>query len=299
MEQPLVSIIIPIYNAENTLRKCLGRVRNQTYENIEVLLVDDGSTDHSGEICQEYCAADPRFRLLRQAHQGVAAGRNRAMAEAKGTYLQFCDSDDWMTRDATARLVGAAVRSGSELITAGFYRVSGRRVYEHSSIGISGIMTRDEFVEHMMRAPGNFYYGVLWNKLYKRSLIRRRMLQCPEDLSWCEDTLFNYTYLQYVSTVTVLDQAVYFYRKTKGSLSSSGITLSRTIKTRSRLYENYKVLTAPVRKSPLQMAPFWVLPALDGGPVLKRIVKDPHKIRIKQREGKRPWIRETSTPVKF
>ena len=97
MEQPLVSIIIPIYNAENTLRKCLGRVRNQTYENIEVLMVDDGSTDHSSEICQEYCTADPRFRLLRQAHQGVAAGRNRAMAEAQGTYLQFCDSDDWLS----------------------------------------------------------------------------------------------------------------------------------------------------------------------------------------------------------
>ncbi len=299
MVQPLVSIIIPIYNAEKTLRKCLGRVRHQTYENIEVLMVDDGSSDHSVEICREYCAADPRFRLLSQPHRGVAAGRNWAMSEARGTYLQFCDSDDWMTRDATERLVGAAVRSGSELITAGFYRVSGRRIYEHSSIGVSGIMTRDEFVAYMMHAPGNFYYGVLWNKLYKRSLIRRHMLQCPEDLSWCEDTLFNYTYLQYVSTVTVLDRAVYFYQKTKGSLSTSGITISRTIKTRSRLYENYKELTAPVRKNPLQMASFWVLPALDGGPTLKRIAKDPHKIRIKQREGNRPWIRETSTPTEF
>lgn len=299
MDRPLVSIIIPIYNAEKTLRKCLARVRNQTYENIEILLVDDGSTDRSGEICREYCDADARFRLLRQTHQGVAAGRNLAMTEAQGGYIQFCDSDDWMTRDATERLVGAAIRSGSELVTAGFYRVSDRRVYEHSSIGISGIMTRDEFVEHMMHAPGNFYYGVLWNKLYKRALIRRWMLQCPEDLNWCEDTLFNYTYLQYVSTVTVLSRAVYFYRKTRGSLSTSGITLSRTIKTRWRLYENYKVLTAPVRKNPLQMAPFWVLPALDGGPALKRIVKDNRKIRIKRGKGNRPWIRETSTPTEF
>lgn len=283
MDQPLVTIIIPIYNAERTLRKCLGRVRNQSYQNIEVLLVDDGSTDRSPDICREYCEQDPRFRLLAQAHQGVAAGRNRAMGEARGTYLQFCDSDDWMTRDATEVLVRAAVQSGSELITAGFYRVTAGKVYEHSDIGISGIMTRDEFVEHMMKTPGNFYYGVLWNKLYKRALIRRQMLSCPEDLNWCEDTLFNYTYLQHVATVTVLDQAVYFYRKTKGSLSTSGITVSRTLKTRSRLYQDYKVLTEPVRKSPLQMAAFWVLPALDGGPVLRR---------IKREEGAKPWIAE-------
>lgn len=269
MNQPLVSIIIPIYNAEKTLRKCLGRVRNQSYDNIEVLLVDDGSTDGSRAICTEYCEKDSRFRLLQQTHLGVAAGRNRAMAEANGEYIQFCDSDDWVTRDATEVLVAAAIKTGSELITAGFYRVSGRRVYEHSSIGVSGIMTKDEYVENMMRAPGNFYYGVLWNKLYKRSLIRRRAVSCPEDLSWCEDTSFNFCYLQYVTTVTVLERAVYFYQKTKGSLSASGITLSRTIKTRSRLYENYKTLTAPVRKNPLQMAPFWVLPALDGGPARK------------------------------
>ena len=264
MEQPLVTIIIPIYNAEKTLRKCLGRVRNQSYEKLEVRLVDDGSTDRSRDICREYCRKDPRFRLLEQPHLGVAAGRNRAMNQAQGVYLQFCDSDDWMTRNATEVLVKAAVETGSELVTAGFYRVSDCRVYEHSSIGVSGIMTRDEFVERMMRAPGNFYYGVLWNKLYKRSLIRRRMLSCPEDLSWCEDTSFNYSYLQYVATVTVLDRPVYFYQKTKGSLSTTGITLQRALRTRSRLYADYKVLTAPVRKSPLQMAPFWVLPALDG-----------------------------------
>ncbi len=285
MDRPLVTVIIPIYNAEATLRKCLGRVRNQTYQRLEVLMVDDGSTDGSAAICREYCGKDPRFRLLRQEHQGVAAGRNRAMAEAKGSYLQFCDSDDWMTIDATEVLVDAAVRYGSQLITAGFYRVADHRVYAHSDIGVSGIMTRDEYVEHMMRAPGNFYYGVLWNKLYQTSLVRRRMLQCPEDLTWCEDTSFNYSYLQYVATVTVLDRAVYFYRKTKGSLSSTGITLPRTLQTRSRLYPDYKSLTDPVRKSRLQMARFWMLPAMDGGPALKT---------FKLREEHRPWLRKTA-----
>ena len=89
MERPLVTVIIPVYNAEKTLRKCLGRVKNQSYDRLEVLLVDDGSTDGSQAICEEYCRKDPRFRLLCQPHQGVAVGRNRAIAEAKGTYLQF------------------------------------------------------------------------------------------------------------------------------------------------------------------------------------------------------------------
>lgn len=290
MERPLVSVIIPVYNAEKTLRKCLGRVKNQSYDRLEVLLVDDGSTDGSRAICEEYCQKDSRFRLICQAHEGVAAGRNRAIAEATGTYLQFCDSDDWLDREATHTLVSAATTSGSELVVAGFYRVSNRHVYEHSDIGISGIMTRDEFVEHMMRAPGNFYYGVLWNKLYKRSVVVRHMISCPADLSWCEDTSFNYHYLRYVTTVTVLKRAVYFYRKTKGSLSTSGITLPRTIRTRSRLYQDYKVLTMPVRKHALQMAPFWVLPALDGGPVRKT---------WRWREEADPWNREDLTDGKF
>lgn len=268
MDQPLVSIIIPIYNAEKTLRKCLGRVRAQSYEKIEVLMVDDGSTDHSQDICREYCKKDGRFFLLEQAHRGVAAGRNLAMQQARGQYIQFCDSDDWMTLDATEHLVRAAVQTGCDLITAGFYRVVGDRIYEHAHIGVSGIMTRDEFVEHMMKAPGNFYYGVLWNKLYKRSVIQRRMLSCPEDLSWCEDTLFNYTYLKYAATITVLSRPIYFYNKTKGSLSTTGITISRTIRTRSKLYDHYKDLTAPVMKHRIQLAGFWVLPALDGGPAL-------------------------------
>ncbi len=265
MQTPLVSIIVPVYNGAGTIEKCLRRIQHQTYSNIEVLVIDDGSTDETRTICQRFCWQDRRFRLLCQGHLGVAAGRNLAMKQARGQYLQFCDSDDWMTWDATETLVHAAITTGSELITAGFYRVVGERVYEHAHIGVSGIMTKNEFVEHMMHAPGNFYYGVLWNKLYRRALIEKHMLSCPEDLSWCEDTYFNYTYLKYAATVTVLTQPVYFYQKTKGSLSTTHITLPRTIHTRSELYAHYKELTAPVRKSRLQLVPFWVLPALDGG----------------------------------
>ena len=154
MQTPLVSIIVPVYNGAGTIEKCLRRIQHQSYRQIEVLIVDDGSTDETPEICQRFLRQDRRFRLLRQEHLGVAAGRNLAMRQAKGQYLQFCDSDDWMTWDATETLVQAAVTTGSELITAGFYRVVGDRVYEHAHIGVSGIMTKNEFVEHMMYAPG-------------------------------------------------------------------------------------------------------------------------------------------------
>lgn len=277
MLTPLVTIIIPVYNSEKTLRKCLLRIQAQSYRELEVLMVDDGSTDSTQEICREFCNNDSRFRLLSQSHQGVAAARNLAMTKSNGKYIQFCDGDDWMTLDATESLVKAAVQTGSDLVTAGFYRVVGANIYEHATLGYSGILTKNEFVAHMMAAPGNFYYGVLWNKLYRRSLIYRHMLSCPEDLSWCEDTYFNYTYLKYTATVTVLTKPIYFYKKTRGSLSTTHITLPRTIHTRSQLYQHYRELTAPVTKNKLQLVPFWLLPALDGGLGRKRSLEECRK----------------------
>ena len=105
---PKVSIIVPIYNAQKTLRRCIDSILNQDYTDFQLLLIDDGSKDDSGRICDEYASEDERVHVIHKENSGVSDSRNLALNEAKGEYLQFLDSDDWITPNATRLLVESA-----------------------------------------------------------------------------------------------------------------------------------------------------------------------------------------------
>ncbi len=269
MKRPTVSVIVPVYNAEKTLRRCLDSIRSQTWREIEVLLVDDGSTDASAAICREYCARDGRFHLIaKEKNSGVADSRNRAIAAATGKYLQFADSDDWLCTDATERLAEAAESSGCELVVAGFYRVLPRRIYAHRALFMEGKVSRERFVEGLMRAPANYYYGVLWNKLFRTEIVRLQKIACPDDLDWCEDTSFNLSYLAHAKFVMVLSEPVYFYTKQKGSLSSAGKVLPDMMSAKVQVFHRYRKLYRTAKpKSRNAIAPYgyWVSVPIDGG----------------------------------
>lgn len=127
MEQPLISIIVPVYNAEPYLDNCLDSIAAQTWENLEVWLVDDGSTDASPALCDARAAADSRFHVLHQANAGVSAARNAALERATGQYLQFVDGDDYLPSAATERLARTAGATGADLVIGRFWRVAGTR----------------------------------------------------------------------------------------------------------------------------------------------------------------------------
>ena len=118
--EPSVSIIVPVYNAGKTISRCVDSILKQTCRDFELLLIDDGSTDHSGAICDDYQARDSRVRVFHQQNSGVSAARNLALREAKGEYLQFVDSDDWITPDATASLLRAARDNDCDMVIADF-----------------------------------------------------------------------------------------------------------------------------------------------------------------------------------
>ena len=191
MPQPLVSLIIPIYNLADYLPQCLDSVRKQTYENLEALLINDGSTDASLAVCREYSRRDSRFQLIDKANSGVSDSRNQALDRAEGKYIQFLDGDDWLSSDATETLVHAAESTGADLVLAHFYRVVEERVAARGHIKAQRVLTRQEFAEEMMKAPANYYYGVLWNKLYRRSIIEAHRLRFDSQVNWCEDFLYN------------------------------------------------------------------------------------------------------------
>lgn len=236
---PIVSIIVPVYNAEETLRRCIESVLNQGFTDFELLLVDDGSTDSSAGICREYENGDRRVRVIHKENTGVSDTRNLGLSEARGTFVQFLDSDDWITPDATSLMVRAARDSGADMVIADFYRVIGDRVAHKGDIEKDGLLSLEEFAGFMMENPADFYYGVLWNKLFKREIIAQHGLSMDKTISWCEDFMFNLEYLRHVKTVYALRVPVYYYVKTKGSLVSQGLSLTKTIKMKRMVFEYY------------------------------------------------------------
>lgn len=235
---PAVSIIVPVYNAESSLPRCIESILHQTWADFELLLVDDGSTDRSGAICDGYAAGDERIRVFHKENGGVSAARNTALEAARGEYLQFLDSDDWVTPDATSLLLRSAREQNADLVISDFYRVVGDRVSVKGDIEEAEVLSREEYAQHMMENPADFYYGVLWNKLYRRSIVEAHHLRMNEDISWCEDFLFNLEYIRWAKRFYALNVPLYYYVKTKGSLASQ-ISLSKTVRMKLTTFEYY------------------------------------------------------------
>jgi glycosyltransferase involved in cell wall biosynthesis len=249
MSEPLVSIIIPVYNAEKYVRKCLDSCRTQTYKNIEVIMVNDGSTDRSAEICRTYASEDSRFVLVSQENAGPASARNKGIKKAAGSYIAFADSDDWLRKNAIAQYVASAENNGASLVVARFVRVINRQDTDAhiplGSIHSSKKMTRDEYVKEMAKAPADFYYGVIWNKLYRADVIRKHYIFFPPKLSWCEDLVFNLDYLRYMQetdSVASIAMPLYYYLKRPGSICGSPKTYRNAWALKVELFEKYQKL---------------------------------------------------------
>lgn len=238
--EPFVSIIVPVYNAELYLERCINSVLAQEYKNFELILVDDGSKDASPAICDRFALQDDRVKVIHKENSGVSDSRNLALERAEGDYLQFLDADDWLTPEATKLFVQAAEKSGCDMVIADFYRVSGEKLSHKGDIEKEGLLTREEFTDFMMENPADFYYGVLWNKFYRRELVERLKLRMDPAISWCEDFIFNLEYIRHCKTIYALQVPVYYYVKTKGSLvNSQAVSINNTIRMKLNVFEYY------------------------------------------------------------
>ena len=244
MNQPLVSIIVPVYNAATLLARCIDSIRFQSYENLEILLINDGSTDASRAICEMYARVDERIRFIDRSNRGVSATRNHAINLAEGVYLQFVDSDDWLDEHATRMLVERAESTNADLVIAHYCRVEGDGNPEVCGfINQRGPITKRMFAEHLMDEPASFYYGVMWNKLYRRSIIQAHGIECDESLRWSEDFLFNLEYIRWCETFAAVQTPMYYYVKNRTGLTSKVARAPiRTLQTRQMLFEYYKEL---------------------------------------------------------
>lgn len=290
---PSVSIIVPVYNAEACLRRCVESVLNQEYADFELLLADDGSRDGSGRICDEYAAADSRVRVFHKENSGVSDSRNLCLDQARGRYLQFLDADDWITANATKLLVQAMEEHLCDLVISDFYRVVGERVSPKGDIDEVQVLSREEYAAHMMENPANYYYGVLWNKLYRREIVEQHHLRMDPAISWCEDFMFNLEYIRRAETFFALQVPVYYYVKTKGSLCTQGISISKTIQMKLTVFEYYNQFYKTVldeeeyEKQRLKIYRFLIDAAEDGTvpPVSKRLGSERVRVSPDALEG--------------
>lgn len=213
----MYSVVIPVYEAAEQLGRCVDSWLSQTERDLEVILVDDGSTDGSGGICEEYRRKDRRVRVLHQKNAGVSAARNAGIEAAKGEYLLFTDSDDYVADDYLEKMANGRRESGADLVLCGFHHL-----YDGADIqklpGLEKAFKIPEHPEDFLLLYEQGFLNMPWNKLYKRELAGRFDLS----LSLGEDLLFNLDYLRICGTVCVLAEPLCYYiqEEQKTTLSS-------------------------------------------------------------------------------
>ena len=236
-----VSIVIPVYNTpENTLRKCIESVLKQEYKDFELIAVNDGSTKNNvHDVLDEYARKDERVHVIHKENGGVSSARNAAFKCMKGRYVQFLDADDYLPYDSTRNLVRTAEDKDADLVVADFYRVAGDHFAVKGSIHTNDVLSVKEYAEFMMETPADYYYGVLWNKLYKTEIIKEYSMCMDDSLRWCEDFVFNLEYLLHVKRIAVLQAPVYYYVKTEGSLVAQSLKIPNIVQMKMNIFKYY------------------------------------------------------------
>lgn len=231
MKQKL-SVIIPVYNVEPYLRKCLDSIVNQTYRDLEIVLIDDGSPDNCGEICDEYAARDDRIVVIHKKNGGLSAARNDGIRRATGEWITFVDSDDWCELDYYERMIEKQVETDTDIICASGhymeispYRTEKRFCFSeafsfHTTEEQHVLMDRVLAIKRMV-LKGNSPFGYTWDKLYRRKFLIKEHLEFDESLRVCEDSLFNYQAMSKADKVIGMIYTGYHYRVNMASITKS------------------------------------------------------------------------------
>lgn len=204
----LISIIVPIYNGEKYLKKCLNSILRQTYKNIEVILINDGSIDKSNQICKEYIKLDDRIIYIEQKNKGVSGARNKGIEVANGDFVLFVDVDDYMQPNMIEELYNKAKKYNSDIVISNYHIVEKSNIIRNEYNMEKVNITSNEFIKYMLNEE--FYRGFLWNKLINRRIIAN--CRFDENIHIMEDLVFLLEISKNINSVYVLkDEYLYFY----------------------------------------------------------------------------------------
>jgi glycosyltransferase involved in cell wall biosynthesis len=245
MNNPLVSIIIPIYNSEAFLDKCIKSAINQSYKNIEVILINDGSTDLSGRICDDYALNDNRIKVIHKNNGGLVSSRKTGLKVSTGEYVLYIDGDDWIESNLIEYYIDQVIKFNADIvISSHIVNLEGREDILMNSLP-PGVYDKDKLkslIYPKMLYTGNFsQFGIFsysWGKLYRKEILLENQLKVTEDITIGEDALCLYSTLLDANTLVILEKPGYHYRQRANSLIKTLRTID--ISKMQKVYNDFK-----------------------------------------------------------
>jgi glycosyltransferase involved in cell wall biosynthesis len=230
----LISIIVPVYNAEKFLDRSIKSVLSQSYKNIELILINDGSTDSSERIVNRYALADKRIKVISQKNSGPASARNLGLRHAKGAFAFFLDADDLIDKKTIKLLIAKYNKSQPDLVISNFSKLenNGERIKQSVTFHPDGepfedqvkkLSKRDivDYVRHFLKYPSNHLISYCWARLYKLSIIKENNIFFNEGMRLFEDFVFNLEYLKHTNKIVFVNESLYTYTMHKNHISAS------------------------------------------------------------------------------
>lgn len=222
MRKRKISVIVPVYNTEKELPRCLESIVNQTYSFLEIICVDDGSTDASGRIADHYSKKDSRITVIHQKNQGESNARNKALEEAGGDYIAFVDCDDWIDRDMYEVLLSEAVENDLDISAVSWYKSTDKQdlVIKNTLQVSTGIFGREEFLKYIYMRDSYRGFAYMWNKLFKKNVLldgQGRPLRFDERLRLGGDVLFLAEAALHAEKIKYTDRPFYHYYQRSNS----------------------------------------------------------------------------------
>lgn len=236
----LISVIVPVYNVEKYLGQCLDSLVQQSYKALEILVIDDGSTDGSAEICDQYAAADERIQVFHTSNRGLSAARNLGLEHATGQYYAFLDSDDYIEPDLYERLYTALLSSGSDFSACGYFEEDNNRVLKTKIFPCKTAYSPGECLEQYVSSKQGNVGPMVWNKLYQAELFDA--LRFPEHHNY-EDIWAFPRILDRCKKIQLVPEALYHHRMNRESISHNW-----TYRNFMDSYKSRKALAEYIRK---------------------------------------------------
>lgn len=247
LDNSLISIVVPVYGVEDYITQCIDSLISQSYKNIEIILVIDGSIDKSDQICHQFATLDKRIKVITKNNGGLVSARKAGLKHATGKYLGFVDGDDWVGPNFVSELYESIASTSADLVIAGHVREFYGKLEVIAPRNSKGFYNREEVQEKLLPTAiynGKFFqHGVstyVWNKLFLRASLGSYINSVHDDIVMGEDAAITYPYLALAKSVVISDSASYFYRQRPNSIVKSVPDIKKEFQQLSYLFQHLK-----------------------------------------------------------